>query len=141
MPYCERINGDPGLFGEPVNAATNAVFFLAAWGAWSLARRRNVLSPGIWVLIGLSVAVGIGSTLWHTFATPWAQPLDVIPILLFQLCFIWMYGRQQVRLGRAVAALAVLLYVGAALLGRQQQAGVILDDQAGSNGARFLSTP
>jgi hypothetical protein len=117
MFYCERTG--PGLFDEPVNAVTNAAFFVAAWGAWSLAKHRRVLSAELWVMIGLSVAVGVGSTLWHTFASPWAQPLDVVPILLFQLCFIWVYGRRQVGLGRAVVALAVVLYVGAALLGRQ----------------------
>ena len=114
--YCERTG--TGFFDEPVNAATNAVFFLAAWGAWSLGSRRKALSPGVWALIALASAIGVGSTLWHTFATSWARPLDVIPILLFQLCFIWIYGRGQIGLRRAVVALAILLYVGAALLGR-----------------------
>jgi hypothetical protein len=117
MTYCER-TGD-GLFDEPVNAVTNAVFFVAAWGAWSLAKNRKVLSAELWVMIGLSVAVGVGSTLWHTFPKDWVWPLDVVPILLFQLCFIWVYGRRQVGLGPAVVALVLLMYVGVALLGRQ----------------------
>ena len=120
MPYCERTG--PGLFDEPVNAATNAAFFLAAWGAWSLAKDRKALSPELWVLIGLSVAIGIGSTLWHTFATPWAHPLDIIPILLFQLSFIWVYARRLVGVRGYVVTLIVAGYLGAALLGRQHRA-------------------
>src|SRR5579871_1798712 len=120
MTYCERTGS--GLFDEPVNAVTNAAFFIAAWGAWSLARRRNVLSAELWLLIALSVAVGVGSTLWHTFATPWARPLDVIPILLFQLGFIWIYGRRQAGLTGRVVAIVAAVYLGLALWGREYRA-------------------
>jgi hypothetical protein len=118
MSYCERTG--PGLFDEPVNAATNAAFFLAAWAAWSLARQKHAISAELSVLIGLSVAVGIGSALWHTFATPWARPMDIIPILLFQLSFIWVYGRRLARLRGSVVALVLVVYLGAALLGRDR---------------------
>src|SRR5262245_52912209 len=109
MPYCERINGGPGLLGEPVNAATNAVVFVAAGAAWYLGNRRKALSGELWVLIGLSVAVGIGSTLWHTFETPWAHHLDVYPILLFQLSFIWTYGRRLAKLSWWLVALILVV--------------------------------
>ena len=119
MPYCERAG--PGLFDEPVNAITNAAFFVAAWAAWSLAHQLNALSTEIWVLIGLCASVGVGSMLWHTFASPWAHPLDVVPILLFQLSFIWVYGRRQAHVRWQVIILVLLVYVGAALVGRQHR--------------------
>ena len=89
--YCERTT--PGLLAEPLNAVTNASYLLAGWAAWYLARRSGRLSAGIQVLLWLSVSVGIGSGLWHTFATAWALVLDSIPILLFLVWFFWLYMR------------------------------------------------
>ena len=80
--YCERCG--PGLLAEPLNATTNLAFLIAAWAAWVLARRLNSLSGGIQGLIFLTVSLGIGSALFHTFATAWARVLDVVPILLFE---------------------------------------------------------
>ncbi|HET8577236.1 MAG TPA: ceramidase domain-containing protein [Methylomirabilota bacterium] len=117
--YCER--GGTGLFDEPLNAVTNGSFFIAVWLTWRHGKREDALSPGLWVLIALSIAVGIGSTLWHTLATPWAQLLDVTPILLFQLCFLWLYGRGRVGLRWEVVAPLLVLYVAAALWGRQHR--------------------
>ena len=74
--YCERIG--PGLLAEPLNAATNGFFVIAAWWCWRSARastRRDVE-----VLAVTMFAIGIGSGLFHTFATPWAELLDVIPL-------------------------------------------------------------
>lgn len=94
--YCERCG--PGLFAEPINAISNVSFFIAAWVAWRLAHRRNVLTPGLWILIALAVSIGVGSALWHTFATDWAAVLDVLPITLFQLVFLWLYSKHALRL-------------------------------------------
>ncbi|HSF74382.1 MAG TPA: hypothetical protein VLA84_11340 [Microcoleus sp.] len=49
-------------------------------------------------MITLATSIGIGSALFHTFATQWARLLDVIPLLLFQLGFLWLYSRQVVRM-------------------------------------------
>jgi Ceramidase len=117
--YCERAGS--GLFDEPLNAVTNVSFFIAVWLTWRLAKRDDALSTGLWVLMGLATAVGIGSTLWHTLATPWAAMLDVLPILLFQLCFLWLYGRRFVGLRPEVIVPLLALYVGAALWGSQHR--------------------
>lgn len=112
--YCERT--DPGLLAEPFNVVTNIAFFIAAWGGWRLGRRLNVLSSGFWLLIALLAAIGIGSALFHTFATDWAMRLDVVPILLFQLGYLWLYACRVARL-RAGAALGsvTILYASAHL--------------------------
>jgi hypothetical protein len=111
--YCERLG--PGLWAEPVNALTNVGFLVAAWACWSLARRSGALTAPVVVLIALVGAVGVGSMLFHTFATPWARVLDVVPILLFQLHFLWLYTRGVVRLPRPASALAVAAVLAAAL--------------------------
>jgi 4-amino-4-deoxy-L-arabinose transferase-like glycosyltransferase len=91
--YCERT--DAGFLSEPVNAVTNAAFFLAAWLALRAARSAGKLDWTMTLLIGLTFAVGVGSTLWHTFAQRWAGAADVIPILLFILSYfglsVWRF--------------------------------------------------
>ncbi|MCP9928293.1 ceramidase domain-containing protein [Cyanobium sp. CH-040] len=115
--YCERLG--PGLLAEPVNAATNAAFLVAAWWIQARARRLGVADdPGIGALTALVVAIGVGSTLFHTFATTWALLADVLPILLFQLVFLWLYLRRRTAAGAATALLLVTLFLLATLASR-----------------------
>ena len=107
--YCERCG--PGLFDEPLNAASNAAFLIAAFAAWWVASRRGVLSPGLWALIVLAASVGIGSALWHTFATDWAMVLDIVPIMLFQFTFLWLYGRHAAGLSRLTVGVVLAAYI------------------------------
>jgi hypothetical protein len=111
--YCERTG--PGLLAEPLNAITNASFLIAALVAWYPARRSGHLSAGVQALLWLSVSVGLGSGLWHTFATGWALWLDIIPILLFLIWFFWLYMRTVAELPTplAVAAIAAFLLASA----------------------------
>ena len=113
--YCERRG--PGFWAEPLNAASNLSFLLAAFFAWRSARRRDRLSIEIRILIGLAATVGIGSFLFHTFATVWAMYSDVVPILLFQLFFTWVYSRTQMRLGLVVPLALMGVLVAASLIG------------------------
>lgn len=79
--YCERVSA--GFWAEPINALTNAAFIVAAMAAYMLWRRR---APDDWAalaLIGVVLLTGIGSFLFHTFATRWALIADVIPIVVF----------------------------------------------------------
>ena len=115
--YCERCG--PGLLAEPFNATTNLAYLIAAWAAWFLARRLKALSFGIRGLILLSVSIGVGSALFHTFATGWARVLDVVPILLFQLLFLWLYTRQVMEIRIELAGISVVAFLGVTLVGRQ----------------------
>ncbi|CUA94978.1 ceramidase domain-containing protein [Pannonibacter indicus] len=79
--YCERL--DASFWSEPVNAITNASFILAALVAFLMWRKR---APDDWLalaLILITLATGIGSFLFHTFANRWSLLADVIPIALF----------------------------------------------------------
>jgi hypothetical protein len=107
--YCERVG--MGLFAEPLNAVSNISFLLAAWAAWILATRTSVLSAGVRVLIALAASVGIGSILWHTYPTMFTLILDIVPILIFIIWFIWLYTRNVIgmRAPFAVASAAAFL--------------------------------
>jgi len=115
--YCERT--DPTFWAEPINALTNISFILAALGAWHLSRRSSTMSPSIWLLLTTAVAIGVGSFVFHTVATSWARILDVLPILVFQLLFLWIYARQVIALTRPTSAFLLAGFLAAAVLGRQ----------------------
>jgi len=84
--YCERV--DFSFWSEPVNAATNVAFLIAALMAWRVVRDRD--DWGVRALIVILAAIGIGSFLFHTFATRWSSVADVFPIMAFILLNIWL---------------------------------------------------
>ncbi len=94
--YCERL--EPGLLAEPLNAVTNASFFIAAMLAALYARRQGKLDAKSGILIFLLCCIGTGSTLFHTFATKLTMLSDVLPILFYQIAFIWLYALHVIRL-------------------------------------------
>ena len=106
--YCERVG--PGLWAEPINALSNLAYLAAAWavGRAAAGTPARVIA---WRLAALVAAIGIGSALFHTVATPWARRFDEAPILVFQLVFLWEYGGRVLRLRRS----SVVLLSGALL--------------------------
>jgi hypothetical protein len=105
--YCERA-GDPGLLAEPINLITNAAFVIAAvFAARRLASERDLGVRNAWdlgLLVLLLAAIGVGSALWHSFATGWAVLADVIPITLFINLYLLSFGWRVLRLSRLALA-------------------------------------
>lgn len=113
--YCERV-GD-GVLGEPLNAGSSLLVALAGIAVAVHLHRSRRMTPLILLLTALAVAIGIGSFLWHTFATRWAEALDVVPIW----ALISVYGAAMLPRaephglfgrGVAIAAIAVIFLVG-----------------------------
>lgn len=100
--YCERLA--PGLWAEPLNAVTNGAFLVAAVLAYFLAQREHALNVQSLILIGLIAVIGVGSTLFHTFATKLTMLSDVLPILFFQIAFIWFYALWVMKLSAVKTA-------------------------------------
>lgn len=115
--YCERLG--PGLYAEPINALTNAAFFIAAWAAWSLTGRLYARDTPVRILVALMIVIGAGSALFHTFAEGWARILDEVPILLFQLYYLWLYLRRIMTVRTGMTAVSLIGYLVVALLARQ----------------------
>jgi hypothetical protein len=108
--YCERT--DAGFWSEPVNAVTNAAFVLVALLMWARSAGRTsgrILS----VVLGL---IGLGSFLFHTFATGWAALLDTTPILAFVLIYIFLANRDYWAWPSWMAVLGALAFVPYAIL-------------------------
>jgi hypothetical protein len=74
--------------------------------------RRDV---GVWLVTGLIFIIGIGSGLFHTFATRWALIVDVVPIMLFILIYTWYAVRRFVGASTLICALAVTTVLSVAL--------------------------
>lgn len=115
--YCERIG--PEFLAEPFNAFTSFAFFISAWLIWKLELRNGKLSILLWSFIILTAAIGIGSFLFHTFATQWARYLDIVLILLFQFIFLWVYIRKVIKLKFIITLILLAIYVFFALYSRE----------------------
>ena len=87
--YCERVA--QGFWGEPLNAVTNLAFIIAALISWRSIRGHNM--PYLYVLSVILFLIGVGSFLFHTFATAWAATADVLPILAFVLVYLYTSNR------------------------------------------------
>ena len=66
--YCERT--DASFWSEPLNAVTNLAFLITALVSWQRVRGERLPLAGL--LCALLAMIGIGSFLFHTFATRWA---------------------------------------------------------------------
>jgi membrane-associated HD superfamily phosphohydrolase len=113
--YCER--ADASFGAEPLNALTNAAFLVAAWAAWRLYLRhphpQQAVRHQFQALIVTIAIVGLGSFLFHTIATRWAEWGDVLPILLFMLLYLWLLLTLFSGVAIAAKATLVLLYFSA----------------------------
>lgn len=107
--YCER-GHDPSFWAEPLNAVSNVAFLIA--GGLILARFRD---DGAARLLGaIVVVIGLGSFLFHAFATRWALIADVGPIQIFIAAYFFLAMRRLVGLNGWAAAAATLAFVAAA---------------------------
>jgi hypothetical protein len=110
--YCERT--DPSFWAEPANALTNAAFLIAAVAAFRLWRRAGGRDFAALALIGVVVAVGLGSFTFHTVATRGAALADVIPIAIFIYGYLLLALRRFLGLSIVVSAAILATYVAAA---------------------------
>ncbi|MBK8008704.1 MAG: ceramidase domain-containing protein [Rhizobiales bacterium] len=110
--YCERLHA--GLWAEPINAVSNLAFFLAAAGAYMLWRREGKDDRFILLLIGLAALVGIGSTLFHTFATRWGLFADSIPIGIFVVTFLVFTLRRYLAQSVVLTSVWIALFLAVA---------------------------
>ncbi|MDT8344249.1 MAG: hypothetical protein RQ752_07425 [Thermohalobaculum sp.] len=104
--YCERVGA--AFWAEPLNAVTNIAFIVAGLAAIAMARRMGRLDGPVMFLTANAIVVGIGSFLFHTFATVWAAMADTGPILVFILAYFTIAMRAYVGLGWGRAVLVML---------------------------------
>ncbi|WP_152046613.1 hypothetical protein [Aureimonas psammosilenae] len=115
--YCERTSA--AFWAEPVNAATNAAFILAALAGFAIWRKRDVLAriggeprdyAGL-ALCALVFVIGVGSFLFHTFADRWSVLADTIPIAVFIYGYFALALRRLLGLSLAASLLGTLAFL------------------------------
>jgi hypothetical protein len=113
--YCERAS--PAFWAEPINAITNIAFLIAAALAFTRWRRGDDRDPLVAGLIAVTALIGLGSFVFHTFATRGTVLLDVVPIALFVYAYLYLALRRflHLRFVPAVAILAIFLAVSRVL--------------------------
>jgi hypothetical protein len=111
--YCERGTA-PDFWAEPLNALSNAAFFVAGLAAlYHLSTRRDIdRGADVWLLSVLVLVIGTGSFLFHTFAEQWASLADVVPITLFILTFLFTALRTLAGAPWWLALLLLLPFLG-----------------------------
>ncbi|EHK58529.1 ceramidase domain-containing protein [Allomesorhizobium alhagi] len=112
--YCERTS--PALWAEPVNALSNLAFVAAGlWGVREVRRYGAGTFAGVlacWV-----VAIGIGSTLFHTFANELTKWADILPIAGFTLAYTLMNLRRFLAMSwQRALPIFVAFYAAAGLI-------------------------
>ena len=126
--YCERAM-NPDFWAEPLNALSNLAFLLAAAFAYADLRAKGLKRGArtILVLIALLIMVGVGSFLFHAYATVWARLADVAPIAAFVAVYMVLALRWFLNLGiwsaLNISAVIVLATVAMFLCG-----GVLPDE-------------
>jgi hypothetical protein len=119
--YCERA-GDPAFWAEPFNAISNVAFLLAAFAAAIHLARSGDGSRRLmeWLLVLLVFVIGVGSFLFHTYATRWASVADTAPIGIFMIGYLAYAMRRYL----GAPYLAVIAGLGVFLLAMKAAEGI-----------------
>lgn len=114
--YCERAL-NPDFWAEPMNAMSNLAFLFAAAFAYADFRNKKPEQGGAVIisLVFLLMTVGVGSFLFHTYATLWSSLVDVIPIAVFVAAYMMLTLRWFLELSYASALLVTAGVVGLTL--------------------------
>jgi hypothetical protein len=97
-----------------LNALSNAAFIIAALFATRdyLAAPPERRTLGAVLLVALTYVIGLGSFLFHTYATRWASLADQIPIALFMLAYFGFLLRRFLGLNWIFVALGLAAFYG-----------------------------
>jgi hypothetical protein len=118
--YCERGTNE-ALFAEPLNAASNASFLLAALAAilLLLRRPRELRSADHFLFIALVFLIGLGSLSFHLLADRASMLADVIPINVFMLVYLGFALNRFLRVPPGWTVLILIGFVGSVALTMQ----------------------
>lgn len=126
--YCERLG--PGVGSEPLNLISNLSFIAVGW---VLIRQANANPrlPFYRILGWQTIAVGLGSGLFHSLANYWSQLADILPIILLVVTILYFFFRNAVKLNRlkTMGALVGFLLLSVVI--------ALVSDRASTNGSEF----
>jgi hypothetical protein len=120
--YCER-GADPSFWAESWNALTNGGFILAALAGAIMLAGRPARERLLWhyFFILNFIAIGVGSFLFHTLATPQSAVADTAPIGIFMVAYLIFALRRFVGLPWFWTGAALALFIAALNIAMQVQ--------------------
>ena len=133
--YCER-GQDAAFHAEPLNAYSNFAFVVAGAGLMLTAIRQPSFARTAhsWLLAGLVLSIGVGSFLFHTFATKWAAAADVIPIAVFIVVYLAVALNAFLKVPPGSTLLIILLFAASSqALGSMACSGATMPVGVGSS--------
>ena len=114
--YCERTSS--AFWAEPVNALSNLAFLIAGYSILRFyliqcKERGEETHKDFWILllIWLIFIVGIGSFIFHTFATLWALILDIVPIMVFGFIYLGVALKRVMKLNYIKSGICLGLFM------------------------------
>ncbi|PIP88533.1 MAG: hypothetical protein COW01_13425 [Bdellovibrionales bacterium CG12_big_fil_rev_8_21_14_0_65_38_15] len=110
--YCERLM--PGFWAEPINALSNIGFIFA--GLFGFYCWKSSKSTWMFFLSFLALLVGIGSFLFHTYATRWAHLADLLPIALFMSSFLVFVQKRLLHFSNVRTLIVMIVFITCAIL-------------------------
>jgi len=93
---------DASFWSEPINAVTNAAFFVAALFVWRLRSQHSSIFA---VLIAL---IGLGSFAFHTWANRLTAVMDVAAIGLYLIAFAYCIPHQWNKRSKLISIGSIL---------------------------------
>jgi len=87
---CER-QGSLSITAEPVNIITNLAFFISAYLLYKYLFNNKLHLTRFVIFPIILTFVGIGSTLMHIFNTPLTLFLDLLPIFILSVLFVYTF--------------------------------------------------
>jgi hypothetical protein len=112
--YCERTG--PEFWSETINAATNISFIIASILLLKRHQSAPKKHPSHLLLIMLMALIGLGSFSFHTFANKLTLLADVVPIMLFVFCYLWLALRTLMGLSKVQSFFYLLFFTAIAKL-------------------------
>lgn len=114
--YCERLSFS--LLAEPLNLFSNTAFMVSAFVAYTYLKSKSAhpLPYYVKALIVNLFVIGIGSTLYHSFANRLTMIADIVPIGIFVFLFLQFSLKNVLQLNRIQIVLSYVLLFGTTYL-------------------------
>ncbi|MDG2187330.1 MAG: ceramidase domain-containing protein [Hyphomicrobiales bacterium] len=111
--YCERLSSD--IFAEPINFITNIAFILSFTLLYRQYKQKTFYSKIIkrytFLLIGLTLFIGIGSFLFHLYGTLLSAIADVIPIMVFIILYLYLSIRVYLDQSKKISIYSLVAFL------------------------------
>ena len=107
--YCERVG--TSFWAEPMNALSNLGFIAASF--YGFYRWWGFRKKWLFTFSLLSIFVGVGSFLFHTYAEKWSHLADIIPIAIFMVSFLFFVQKEILKIPKLNASFftAIFLFI------------------------------